>query len=264
MKYTHLATIGISLLFVGTQKSGAALSVIHNWSMGDNNGGVAGSPAGASITDTVGGITLTRTGSPVYAGLNGSIGVDFNNTGSAHNVAAAEYYSSAAGDVNPSDTTRWGIEAIVRIDILPAANQELGVVELGAGTNGILLETFGNGAWAIHQSGINIMAAPTPVLVGKTQHLAIVRDSGNWQLWVDGAMTNTFASADYNPAAGIRIGAGNAGTGDNRGFNGIIDTVRVFGYTGAFNINDTLYRVPEPASASLFALGGLLLLRRRR
>lgn len=264
MRTIHTAAIGILSLFIFSPKAPAALSVIHNWSMGDDNGGVAGNPAGTSITDTVGGLTLTRTGAPVYGTLNGSTAVSFNNTGSAHNVAATEYYSSALGDVNPTDPARWGIEAIVRINLVPATNQELAVFEMGAGPKGILLETFGNGAWAIHQSNVAIMASTSPVLAGQTQHLAIVRDSGNWQLWVDGLLSASFASADYNPDAGIRIGAGNAGTGDNRGFNGLIDSVRIFEYTGAFDTKDTLYPIPEPTAVSLSALGAMLLLRRRR
>ncbi len=262
MKQSHLLPAGLlSALFLASP-SQAALTVLHAWQMGDSDGGAAGDPAGATISDTVGGLTLTLTGSPTYASLNGSIGVDFNNVGSAHNVAATEYYSSIAGDVNPSDPARWGVEAIVRIDLLPATNQELAVIELGAGSSGILLQTYGNGSWGLHRSGVAITSDTNPVLVGQTQHLAAVLNEGSWQLWVDGLLAASFADPGYNPAAGIRIGAGDAGAGINRGFNGIIDQVRVFEYTGAFDIGETL--VPEPASLGLAFLGGLMMLRRRR
>ena len=259
-----LSMSSLALLLLASPSAVAAINVMHLWTMGDSDGGVAGSPAGATITDMVGGTNVTRTGSPVYAGINGSIGVDFNNTGSAHNVAATEYYSSVTGDVNPVDAARWGFEAIVRINLLPASNQELAVLELGAGTNGILLQTFGNGAWGIHQSNVAITNSTSAVKVGERQHLAAVRSNGRWELYVDGLLAASFPSPDYDPAAGIRIGAGSAGTGDNRGFNGIIDTARVFGYTGTFDINQTLYAVPEPTGVALMALGGLVLLRRRR
>ena len=263
-KSTVSLSAGTFALLLLASPAVAALTVMHSWTMGDSDGGVDGSPAGLTITDTVSGANVTRIGSPVYAALNGSIGVDFNNTGSAHNVAATEYYSNNAADVNPADTARWGFEAIVRIDLLPATNQELAVFELGAGPNGLVLQTFGNGAWGIHQSNVAITSSAIPVKVGERQHLAAVRNNGNWELYVDGLLSASFASADYEPAAGIRIGAGNVGSGDNRGFNGIIDTARVFGYTGAFDINETLYAVPEPAGAGLLALGGMVLLRRRR
>jgi len=128
------------------------------------------------------------------------------------------------------------VEAIVRIDVLPATNQEFAVIELGGGSGGILLQTFGNGAWGLHRSGVAITSDPNPVLVGQTQHLAAVLNEGSWQLWVDGELAASFADAGYNPATGIRIGAGDAGAGVNRRVNGVIDQVRVFDYTGTFDI----------------------------
>lgn len=224
----------------------AEIQVIHTWTMGDEEKGTAGSTAAATLVDTVGDLDLTLTGEPKFAAEGSALGVLFANTDSAHNVAATEYYSGAEADVNPTDFTKWGIEAIVRIDVLPTTNQEMAVFELGAGSSGILLETFGNGAWALHQSNVAISANSTPVQVGKLQHLAAVRNNGRWELYVDGLLAFGFNSADYEPAPGIRIGAGNAGTGDNRGFNGLIDTVRIFEYTDTFNIQDTLVSVLIP------------------
>jgi len=262
MKQSYLRSAAALSALTLASPALAAITVLHSWSMGDAEAGTADNPAAETIIDTVGGVNVTRTGAPTYAALGGGIGVDFNNVGSAHNVAATEYYSSIAGDVNPSDPARWGVEAIVRIDLLPANNQELAVIELGASSGGILLQTFGNGAWGLHRSGVAITSDPNPVLVGQTQHLAAVLNEGAWQLWVDGTLAASFPDAGYNPVAGIRIGAGNAGAGINRGFNGVIDTVRVFEYTGTFDIDQTL--VPEPASLSLLGLGALMMLRRRR
>ena len=220
------------------------VNVLHHWTMGDAEGGTAGGSAAATLLDIEAGVNLSLTGTPVY-GLLGGLGVDFANEGSAHNVPATAYYASAEGDVSPTDPARWGIEAIVRIDVLPAENQELAVFELGAGSGGIILQTFGKSAWAIHRSGVAITSDPNPVLVGQTQHLAAVLNAGSWQLWVDGALAASFLDPGYDPAAGIRIGAGDAGTGVNRGFNGIIETVRIFEYDGEFDINDTLVGVPS-------------------
>ena len=142
-------------------------------------------------------------------------------------LARTAFYSSNEADVAPIDPARGGIEAIVRIDALPATNQEFAVVELGGGSNGILLQTFGNGAWALHRFGVFITSDPNLVLVDEAQHLAAVLNEGSWQLWVDGLLAASSADAGYDPAAGIRIGADNAGAGTNRGFNGIIKAVHV-------------------------------------
>ncbi len=117
---------------------------------------------------------------------------------------------------------------------------------MGTGTdnNGIILQTFGDGAWGLHRPNVAITADTTPVLVGQTQHVAAVLNGGAWQLWVDGTLRASFNNAAQDPGAGIRIGAGNAGTGDNRGFDGVIETVRVFEYSGTFDIRDTLYNGP--------------------
>lgn len=248
MKQSRLTSALIVAAFSGILSAAAQaeIQVIHTWTMGDEEKGGVGNTAAATLVDTVGDLDLTLTGEPKFAAEGSALGVLFANTGSAHNVAAAEYYSSADADVNPGDFTKWGIEAIVRIDVLPATSQEMAVFELGAGPDGILLETYGNGAWALHQSNVAINASPTPVQVGKLQHLAAVRNNGRWELYVDGLLIFGFNSAEYEPAPGIRIGAGNSGTGDNRGFEGLIDTVRVFEYTGTFNIRDTLVSVLIP------------------
>jgi|GEM_PF-2548530 len=127
MKEAHILTAGILCSLFLASPCRAALTVLHSWSMGDAEGGTAGNPAAATITDTVGGVDVARTGLPNFPSLGGSIEVDFKNAGSAHHLAATEYYSNIAGDVNPSDPARWGIEAMVRIDLLPANNQELAV-----------------------------------------------------------------------------------------------------------------------------------------
>lgn len=222
------------------------VTVIHAWTMGEEEGGIAGNAADSTLVDTVGDADLEPVGLPVFATLEGHMGVFFNNEGSAHNAPATEYFFSDDADINPTDPTRWGFEAIVRIDVLPAPNQELAVMDVGGGSTGIILETFGNGAWAIHQSNVAIMAATTPVRAGKRQHLAVVQNNGKWELYVDGLLATSFPSTGSDPNPGIRIGAGNAGPGNNRGFKGLIETVRVFEYTDTFDIYDTLLAVTNP------------------
>lgn len=219
------------------------LNVIHSWSLG---GGEEGKPAAATLKDTVGGLDLVLTGEAVYANTGGGSGVFFNNQDSAHDMPAFEYYSSDEADVNPFDVGRWGFEAVVRLDVTPEHNQELAVFELGAGQEGIVLQTFGNGAWTLHRSNVAILANSEPAKVGQRQHLAAVLNEDHWDLYVDGLRVLSIPSFGYDPAPGVRIGAGNTGPGDNRGFNGVIETVRVFEYGDTFNIRDTLLNTVQP------------------
>ncbi|RYD31016.1 MAG: hypothetical protein EOP86_18805 [Verrucomicrobiaceae bacterium] len=250
MKPSHpLPTALLSLLMAGTPVLlKADITVLHTWTMGDEEKGTAGSPAAQTLVDTTGDLDLTVVGSPVYAASGSALGVLFANTDSAHNMGATEYFEGAEAKVNPTDIAKWGVEAIVRIDVIPAENQELAVVELGGGTQGIVLQTFGKGAWTIHQSNVVISAATIPVRTGELQHVAAVHNNGKWELYVDGLLATSFNSADYDPAPGIRIGAGNVGGGNNRGFNGLIETVRVFEFTDTFAIEDTLLSTLNPDS----------------
>ncbi len=248
MKRIHLSTLLATVVLGCLPRVAEAgpLTVIHSWSMGEEEEGTPGTPANGTLLDTVGELHLEPTGPPEYASLGAALGVFFNNQDSAHNMPATEFYSSEEADVTPIDTARWGIEAIVRIDQMPATNQEFAVIELGAGSSGILLQTYGNGSWGLHRSGVAITSDTNPVLVGQTQHLAAVLNEGSWQLWVDGLLAASFADPGYDPAAGIRIGAGNTGPGNNRGFNGVIEAVRIFEYEDTFDINETLLGVLNP------------------
>lgn len=250
MRPSHpLPSALLSLLLAGAPALlKADITVLHTWTMGDEEKGTAGSPAAETLVDTTGDLDLTLVGSPVYAASGSALGVLFANTGSGNDVLASEYFEGAEMDVNPTEGAGWGIEAIVRIDVTPAENQELAVVELGGGPQGILLQTLGKSAWAIHQSNHRFATASAPVRTGELQHVAAVHHNGRWELYVDGLLATSFDSADYDPAPGIRIGAGNVSSGNNRGFNGLIDTVRVFEFTDPFAIEDTLLSTLNPDS----------------
>lgn len=223
----------------------AQLNILHAWSPAAAPG-TEGTPAPAAWVDSVGGLELERVGQPFFATSGSATGILFDNTGSGHDVPATDYYASDEADFNPSDPSRWGIEAIVRIDQLPATNQEFAVLELGGGSEGILLQTFGNSAWGLHRSNVAISAHSEPVRQGQRQHLAAALIDGRWELFVDGIAATGFPSTPYDPMNGIRIGAGSTGMGNNRGFHGVIETVRLFEYGETFDLAQTLLGTVNP------------------
>jgi hypothetical protein len=101
-------------------------------------------------------------------------------------------------------------------------------------------------------------------------HVALTRDAaGTVNLYVDGVVRGTGTDADtLNITNDLLIGSNHGGDPANPAipFNGSIDEVAWYpvALTQAQIQNHIDLAVPEPASAGLFAAGGLLLLGRRR
>jgi len=111
-------------------------------------------------------------------------------------------------------------------------------------------------------------------LLNGWHHIALQVDNGTKEIWIDGAKVSSQASgAGAIPAFTneIRIGADLEGGGN--WFRGRIDEFAVWSNTltqtqieslaGGTSTAD-LMNIPEPATMSLMALGGLAVLRRRR
>ena len=121
---------------------------------------------------------------------------------------------------------------------------------LSAGGN--LVSGFHNSTW-IDQTGV-------PLASDTWVHLAVVRNNGTLVSYINGVdsgMNTTTAAIPFGVAhLGIQPFSGNL-------YAGLMDELRIFSfesgddYVAAFNI-------PEPATMSLLALGGLVMLRRRK
>ena len=70
--------------------------------------------------------------------------------------------------------------------------------------------------------------------------MAVVRDGVNATLFVDGVASGTTSLPPATPAGGFAIAA-HPQSPAGEFFNGAVDEVRVFTFTGAFNTNDLLF-----------------------
>jgi len=131
--------------------------------------------------------------------------------------------------------------------------------------NGRSAMQVGNGNFGFFINS-NVLSTTAPnVSDGEWHHVGVTRESGAFNLWVDGTPTAVSLSGSISTGTNNwRIGGpqGAPGSGQTRFFNGLIDDVRV--YDRALTASDVAKLAPEPSSFLLLALGLLVGLSRRR
>ena len=230
----------------------------------DDPGATAGSTGNSTTADSSGnGLSLTRAGTPTYSSNTAALS-DGSTLSMQFNGSTDSY---TRGSAVSAATTNVVLEAWV--DPASTAPAAFGALAYNgnAGANGYGFyqnansNTFGVPAGDIYvlRGGVGFTDLGS-FPAGTWVNLAIVFDSsGNLHTYINGSPGPTDGAA-ATPSGAFDIG----GDGTNF-FDGNIDQVRVFTYTGTFDPSDLLIGAPapEPASAALFGLGGLLLLRRR-
>ena len=139
-----------------------------------------------------------------------------------------------------------------QMDIFASSGENSGPLKFSISAGGYLVSGFHNSTW-IDQTGV-------PLASDTWVHLAVVRNNGTLASYINGVdsgMNTTTAAIPFGVAhLGIQPFSGNL-------YTGLMDELRIFSfesgddYVAAFNI-------PEPATMSLLALGGLAILRRRK
>jgi len=105
---------------------------------------------------------------------------------------------------------------------------------------------------------------------GAWHHLVGIHDAGSTtDIWIDGDLAVSGTGTGPGDRSGVMT-IGDNPESNNRNWNGLIDEVAVWNRTLTIDEVAELYNsgagsaIPEPATMSLLALGGLALLRRRR
>jgi hypothetical protein len=227
----------------------ATVTVMNYWPMGEVEASAPGAGASSSA-DVVGGINLSRVGTPTYSsdvppGIGSRLSTAFNGT-------TDEYMNSSIFASTLTDN--FGIEAWVKSDGSTSGNATIAY-------NG----NTSNAGWGIYRLGTdygllyggNIGAPVTPIST-QWMELALVRDNGTTTFYVNGVARYTTPTGPNPPAGGVGIG-GNPLTSGAELFDGKIDEVRIFSFApGAFSASDL--NIPPPVPTPMLSLRAMALL----
>ncbi len=251
------------IVLAGSVASASAQTLLHHWRFGEDQVGAAHGGAVTTITDNVGTLDLTASGTVTYThstpGSASSLAATFDTSGSF----------AAAVDGNLTPDASFIIEGWVYLN--------------GPTSNGSKFLFYnGNASW----SGIGLMVNGTTVEVlegglyadtagslnaNQWNYVALAYAAGSLQVFVNGTTAPSFSASsafrDFSSATG------NGQPNDffvGGSFAGSLDELRISSFSGSFNTSMLSYSamsaVPEPSTyaalAGLAALG-LVIWRRR-
>ena len=256
-RLTGLVVSVVVLALIGTtaRASTTTLSLYH---LGDDDSNLT------TTIDSFGSNNLTQSGTTSHSSDVGTpvqtISGSPNRT--SMDFGGAGYYQ---GGVATAATSDIGFEMWVK----PEAYGGF-VFMNGNGflSNGQYLEPTNSG-WFFAKAGIGVVTFGTVTLDQWTELAVVLGDNVSGtvvaSVYQNGVLKGSINFGSSNSAAGgFALGSGLGGSGL---YDGFIDEFRVFSFTNfaAFNpATDLNLQTPEPASLSLLAVGGLLVLRRRR
>jgi len=263
--FIAIVAIASALTLCSSNIASATVTPIAYYRLGENDLGAANALPGNNPTiDTVAGLNLTDNADAFYSTNTGVAG---RSLSMRFNPTVGSRYSRSPVVTTLQDN--YGIEAWVN----------------SAATNGNQLIAYngnpGNAGFGLFRIGANYQAlyggvafiGSSPVALNTWTHVAVVRDNGSSQLYVNGAPAGGAALNTPNLPAGAMMIGGNDFNAPEA-FDGLIDEVRVFTFTpGQFDPSDLLLdfvgpAVPEPNTFAMCLLAlasfGLLARRQRR
>lgn len=225
----------------------STITTVAYYRLGEDDAGAVSGATGNSTTsgrDAVGlnaGLNLTRSGSPTYtsnvaATAASAVG---SNLGVTFNAAGATLYSRSTPVTTATDN--FGIEAWIKPATITGEQHYVANGNSGGDGYNIILW---DGRYAAIYGGVTIIdteETAANATVGVWTHVAVVRNNGLTQLYINGvAVGGTYSDTPDTPASGFAI-AGNMQVGDRHHCDAAIDEVRVFTFpAGAFSPADLL------------------------
>ncbi len=243
-KCTILLT-GVILVLAAVAAQAATVTVVAQYTLGDNDPGAANGLAGNAVTKALPGTDAGKQGTGQFYSNNtpgpaSTLSMSFPDTNCV-------YYKAPVYDLG---TDNWGMEAWV--------------YSTDAGNGGW---AYSNGSYEIGQFGGSFYwnctsqgpVATTPIAANAWHHLALVRAAGTLTAYLDGV---ALPSTNRTDIWGYDFAIGARGNGGLEPWAGLVDHVRLFTFTGTFNPQTdlSLNMVPEPSAFVLLTCGAVALL----
>lgn len=244
----------------------ATIVVTHQYTFEDGTVGNTINPA----TDSVGSSNMSlQAGSPTYSATVQTVppAVISSSVSALFDGGSQERLDTASGFLWGTATDNFGMEAWIR----PASADGS---HTAGGVQPILINGYNTGTQGIYQVGGEWQMLLDNTLydfnasitgVNTWDHVAMVRNNGTATLYVNGAAAgSTNVAVTGVPNFHSFLGA-TSFNGNNGFFQGHVDTVRYFTFTGGqFAVSDLNYQaIPEPATFALGLIGAAVVLRLR-
>ena len=261
-KMTCMLAAGSALLV----SASASASLIAHYALDEVSGTTAADSAGSNDGTIVGAAAdLT---------VSGILGTGFGTPGPANYVEVADNATAGlyAGNAARSISLWYSADTVLTQGRLigsgsGAAAQFDITLETASNSNGVSIGLrYGNGNMFWSGGGIDLDD-------GELHHVAVTYDGTNLvadsslRVYIDGVLQTRDGGNNNNSGQALVTGDGfwiASETTHIRGFNGVIDEVRVYDHALSQSEVTDLASVPEPGSFALLGLGGLLIVRRRR
>jgi len=212
----------------------------------DDPGAAAGKPVGEETVNHAGPWPLKKYGAPRYAAGAAAAGSTL-----AVNFTGADHECFFRHDLFQSPIDNFILEAWVRPNRI--ANYPTYVVCNGSSSitladgYGLLLAEDG---WVVHVPWAETERLGIPYTVGEWVHVALVRDRGSLQLWLNGRLAKDLGGTlvPRQPSGPFAIGGQPESVvpdpKDAHSFDGEIDEVRLSEFGGAFTPDMLLFQEP--------------------
>ena len=241
-----LSAFAIIMVFMGSGAGWADLTtgLVAHWTFDEDSGNTA--------HDSVGGNDGTLVNGPIWTTgiINGAIDFD----------GANDYMT--CGDILDNEMRNaFTIGAWIKLDEGALQKTHNYVFWKSDDRPGIFIRSNGTVAFSHwYQSPGNVIPTTHILEEEKWYYLTYIFNGSEFLAYINAGYTGSVLDSGYSPGGTVRIASDNT---SYRTFKGMMDDFRIYNRALSAEEIGELYSIPEPATLTLLALGGMLIRKRK-